>query len=243
MDAWYRGEFVSRFVDQALRTNRPDDVVGLVEGWVERRGDRARSLPSAAVALERGLGHSRHGARFRRLIYEWSRDPRLEKAKAYLGIALSSDVIASTHPSEALVRLHHFVRNQTDDVRAAAEESLLRLVRHDRREFRRLLERVVTGPGYRREADVDLFLVIASPEELVSQQRRPLIVDAVVRTQLTLGWQALLVEKDRTFWEPLAHEWLTAVENGLFAIFLAGRTPGRVQGAGCRVRAPVRRRP
>lgn len=217
VEAQYRGEFVSRFVDQALRTNRPEDVVALVGGWTARDADRPRSLPSAATALERGLWHPRHGARFRRLIYSWSRDPHLDTASAYLGIALSGDVIASTHPSEALVRLHHFVRYQRGDVRAAAEEALLRLVRQDRREFRRLIERVVTGAGFRRDADFDLFLVIARPEELTPLRGNGLIRDTFVRGQLAVGWRELLFERDRTFWSMLAREWLTAVQTGPFA--------------------------
>lgn len=228
----YRGEFVSRFVDQALRTNRPDDVAKLVGAWTESGVDRSRSLPSAAAALERGLGHPRHSARFRRLVYSWSRDPHLDKATAYLGIALSGDVIASTHPSEALVRLHHFVRYQTGDVRAAAVDALLRLVRQDRREFRRLLERVVTGPGFRRNADFDLLLLIARPDELVEPRRSPLLLDPVVREQLVLGWRALLVEQEQAFWAGLAGEWLSAVESGPFAdrwldmLTIASAAPG-----------------
>jgi hypothetical protein len=214
MDASYRGEFVAHFVDQALRTNRPDDVAALVDTWTEPRADQSRSLPSAATALELGLSHPRHGARFRRLIYSWSRDPHLAKSTAYLGITLSGDVIAATHPAEALVRLHHFVRNQTDDVRAAAQEALLRLVRQDRREFRRLAERVATGQGHRRSADFDLFLVIARPDELLPSRGRALILDDFVRDQLVLGWRAMLFERDRPFWTELAREWLTAAESG-----------------------------
>src|SRR5262249_3391668 len=72
VEAQDRSEFVFRFVDQALRTNRAADVVRLVDTWTAPKAEHSRSLPAAAIALERGLGHLRHGARFRRLIYWWS---------------------------------------------------------------------------------------------------------------------------------------------------------------------------
>ncbi|HEY3750842.1 MAG TPA: hypothetical protein VGL80_16740 [Pseudonocardiaceae bacterium] len=209
--AYHRGEFVSRFADQALRTERPDDIVKLVEAWTTPGLARVRTLPAAAMALERGLGSLRHGSRFRRLIYDWSRDPSLDTGKAQLALALCRDVIAATHPAEALVRLHHFVRRQADDVRAAAEEALLRIVHRDFREFRRLLDRVVTSlTGPRWDADFDLFLTLARPVELLLAKG---FLDHTVRESLVYGWQAMLFERPSAFWAELAGEWLSAIEN------------------------------
>jgi hypothetical protein len=237
VEAPHRGEFVSHFSDQALRTNRPDDIVALVDAWVRPGSVRSRSLPAAALALERGLGHQRHGGRFRRLVYEWSRDTGLDVGTAYLAIALSADVIASTHPSEAVVRLHHFVRRQAHDVREAAEEALLRLVRRDARQFRRLLDRVVQSLTTARwSADYDLFLVLARPEELVPPHGRALIAEAGVREQLVAGWRAVLFERQSTFWAALARQWLSTVENGRFPDWwlevLVSACAGRGVGAG-----------
>lgn len=216
VEAAHRGEFVSRFAEQALRTNRPDDIVVLAEAWVRSGSGRSRSLPAAAMALERGLGHQRHGGRFRRLVYDWSRDPGLDVGAAYLGIALSADVIASTHPSEALVRLHHFVRRQADDVRKAAEEALRRLVDRDRRQFLRLLDRVALSLTTARwAADFDLFLVLAEPAELAPSGGRRPITDEVVRAQLVAGWRTVLTERPSTFWGGLARQWLSAAQGDL----------------------------
>jgi hypothetical protein len=217
--ALYRSEFVTHFADQALRTNRPDDIVTLVEAWIKPGSDRSRSLPAAAVALEHGLGDRRHGPRFRRLVYEWStRLPRLDAGAAHLAVALSADVIASTHPSQALVRLHHFVRRHTDDVRAAAEEALLRLVHRDHQEFRLLVERVVTGmtaAGW--AADFELFRIVAHPDELAPPQGVALIADEAVRADLVLGWRAVLFERPSEFWAELARAWLNSVQHSRFA--------------------------
>jgi hypothetical protein len=60
--AHQRDQFVSRFADQALRTGRPEDIVMLVSAWLRPTAARQRSLPAAALALERGLGDQRHGA-------------------------------------------------------------------------------------------------------------------------------------------------------------------------------------
>ncbi|HEX4703965.1 MAG TPA: hypothetical protein VH352_17685 [Pseudonocardiaceae bacterium] len=219
--AQYRSEFVTHFADQVLRTNRPDDIVTLVEAWIKPGSDRGRSLPAAAVALEAGLGHRRHGARFRRLVYDWAtRLPRLDAGAAHLAVALSADVIASTHPSQALVRLHHFVRRQTDDVRAAAEEALLRLVHRNRQEFRLLVERVVTGmtnAGW--AADFELFRTVAHPDELAPPHGVALIGDEAIRAQLVKGWRAVLFERPSVFWGALAREWLNSVEHSRFAEF------------------------
>jgi hypothetical protein len=237
IDAHQRDQFVSRFADQALRTGRPDDIVTLVSAWLRPTAVRQRSLPAAALALERGLGDQRQGARFRRLIYDWSRDRNVDKNTAYLAITLCAEVIASTHPSEAVVRLHHFVRRQADDVRDAATEALLRLVRQDRREFRRLLDRVVIGlteAGW--DADFTLFLTLARPLELVSPGSIRLLGESFVRERLLAGWQAAMFGRPTADWADLAREWLDAVEDfpldGLWLDTLAGATVRPGVGAG-----------
>lgn len=212
--AYQRDQFVSCFADQALRTDRPDDIVTLASTWLRSTAARRRSLPAAALALERGLGDQRHGARFRRLIYDWSRDRTVDRDTAYLAITLCAEVIASTHPSEAVVRLHHFVRRQADDVRAAATEALLRLVHQDQREFSRLLDRVVTGlteAGW--DADFTLFMILARPMELVGSGPVPLLAEGFVQQRLLEGWQGVLFGRPSMDWADLARDWLSAAEN------------------------------
>jgi hypothetical protein len=161
------------------------------------------------------------------LLYDWSRDPGLDTGAGHLAVALCADVIAATHPAEALVRLHHLVRRNAGDVRAEAEEALWRLVHQDRREFRRLLDRVGSslaeeppaGDGQaaqRRAADLDLFLALARPAEL-ARPSGSLLADSVVRWRLVPGWQALLSEGPSTAWAALAWEWLGAGESDRLA--------------------------
>ncbi|HEX5120381.1 MAG TPA: toll/interleukin-1 receptor domain-containing protein [Pseudonocardiaceae bacterium] len=202
--------FVSHFVEQALRTNRPDDLLVLVDEWTRAGAVRSRSLPAAALAMERGLGDERHGRRFRRQVYDWSREFGLRADLAYLAIQMCADVIASTHPQEAVVRLHHLVRRQSGQVREAAESALHDLVQRDRRLFRYLLHRLATSlAGPRWHADFDLFTTVADPAALMGPPR-PLIVETVVRDQLVTGWHALLAERQPDFWAGLAGEWLAA---------------------------------
>lgn len=236
--AHQRDRFVSCFADQVLRIDRPDDIVALVSTWLRPVANRQRSLPAAALALELGLDDPRHGGRFRRLIYDWSRDRTVDKDRAHLAITLCAEVIASTHPSEAVVRLHHFVRRQADDVRDAATEALLRLVHQDRREFRRLLDRVVTGlteAGW--DADFALFLTLARPLELARPgSAAPLLVDHFVRRRLLAGWRAVLFGRPSVGWADLAREWLDAMENdprdGLWLATLADACARPGVGAG-----------
>lgn len=213
---YHRGEFVSRFAEQALRVDQPDDIVSVVETWIKPGQARYRSLPSAAMALELGLGHRRHGTRFRQLIYGWSRDSTLDTGVAHLAVTLCADVIASTHPSEALVRLHHLVRRHADEVQVAATEALLGVAHQDQRMFRLLLDRVITSlTGARWHADFSLFLTVARPTELTPYLRSAsLSSGSSLRDQLVLGWQASLFERPSTHWAELAWQWLGAAEQG-----------------------------
>jgi hypothetical protein len=212
---YHRGEFVSHFANQVLRTERPNDIVAVVETWMKPGPARTRSLPSAAMALERGLGHQQHGAKFRRLIYDWSRDTGLDTGMANLAVTMCADVIAATHPSEALVRLHHLVRRHSGDVRATANDALLRVAHQGRREFRLLLDRVVVGlTAARYAADFDLFLTLARPVELAPPSGPVLLAESPVRGRLVAGWQAVLYQRQSTYWAELARDWLGAVESG-----------------------------
>jgi hypothetical protein len=212
----YRNQFVEYYTDQTLRTNRPDDVVSLVDAWTKPGPDR--SLPAAAVALERGLGHRRHSARFRRQIYDWSTQlPPLDANTARLGVALCEKVIASTHPAQALVRLHHFMRRQAGDVRVAAELALLRLVRQDPHQFRLLVERVVRGMTTANWAsDFELFRTLAQPDELAPPQGLVLIAEESVRERLVLGWWSMLAQRPSEFWAQLAWEWMNSAQHRRF---------------------------
>jgi hypothetical protein len=193
-----RDAVVARFAEQALRTDRPDDLRRLVEHWARRTDVRWPSLllPQASRAVELGLIHERYGLFFRRQLLTWSRDPRLSSDLAQVVVQVCSEVLGPTHAEQAMVRLHHIVRRHSGAAGAAARAALLNLIGRDRRLYRRLLDRVTNSQRAKGDeaADLALFLDLADPAQLTDSQRRtqPLIVDKTVRGQLVIGWNAVL---------------------------------------------------
>ncbi|MGH3431060.1 MAG: hypothetical protein ACRDQZ_26400, partial [Mycobacteriales bacterium] len=187
-----RDEVVTRFAQQALRTDRPDDLRFLAERWVKRTNPSwpSRLLPQAARAVECGLNDERHGLFFRRQLYAWSRDPNLSPDLAQVVIQVCSEVLALTHPEQALVRLHHIARRHLGEPGEAARAALLMLIDRDRRLYRRLLDRVTDGLMKGTARDPALFVELAAPDRLT--RTPPLIADAAVRAQLSTGWTAVL---------------------------------------------------
>jgi hypothetical protein len=192
-----RDKVVTRFAEQALRTGRPADLVILVERWLRRTDVRGPShlLPQAAKAVVRGLSDERHGRFFRQQLYTWSTNPGLSPDLAQVVVQMCAEVLAQTHPEQALVRLHHILRRHSGVSGTTARTALLGLVR-DRRLYRRLLDRVMSGlmTTENAAADLALFLDLADPAQLTDSQRRtqPLIADEAVQDQLVTGWRAVL---------------------------------------------------
>jgi hypothetical protein len=193
-----RDKVVSRFAEQALRTDRPDDLRHLGEHWATRTDVRWPSplLRQASRAVELGLIDERYGPFFRRQLYTWSREAGLGDDLAQVVVQMCSEVLAPTHPEQALVRLHHIVRRHSGATGKAARDALLVLADRDRRLCRRLLDRVTIGPRANDDeaADLALFLDLADPAQLTDFQGRtqPLIADKTVRGQLVTGWNAVL---------------------------------------------------
>ncbi|MGH3833752.1 MAG: hypothetical protein ACRDRS_25495 [Pseudonocardiaceae bacterium] len=141
--------------------------------------------------MECGLNDERYGFFFRRQLYAWSRDPNLSPDLAQVVIQVCSEVLALTHPEQALVRLHHIVRRHPGTATGeAARDALRKLVDSDRRLYRRLLARVTDDLMKDTARDVALFLELAAPDRLI--QPPPLISDAAVGAQLRTGWTAVL---------------------------------------------------
>ena len=217
-----RDAVVTWFAEQALRTGRPGDLLRLVERWVKRTDAEWPStvLPQAAKALERGLSHERHGAFFRHQLYTWSRDRNLPRDLAQVVVQVCSEVLALTHPEQAMVRLHHIVRRHSSVAGDAARDALLDLVDHDHRLYLRLLDRATNGPGAKEGtvADLALFLELAAPTRLTDTQRRkqPLIASAAVRGRLVTGWKAELAEPSSLHCADHVRTWLAACEDGRY---------------------------
>lgn len=211
-----RDAVVARFAEQALRTDRPGDLRLLAEHWTRRTDGRWPSplLRQALRAVEHGLIHERHGFFFRRQLLDWSRSPSLPSDLAQLIVQVCSEVLALTHPEQAVVRLHHIVRRHLGEVGGAARNALLDLVNRDRRLYRRLLDRVTISARTtdHQAADLALFIELANPDHLADPQQ-PLIADQTVRNQLVTGWRAVLSEPPPSRCADRVQDWL-ACANG-----------------------------
>lgn len=189
-----RDVVVTRFAEQALRTDRPGDLQRLAEHWAKRADAKpSRLLPQAATAVVCGLNHECYGRFFRSLLYTWSRESSLSPDLAQVVVQGCSE-FAVSYPRQALVRLHHILRRHHSDTAGdAARAALLELTSSDRGLYRYLLERVTEGLTRNPAVELALFLdLAANPRWLFQQPTSPLIADPSVQNQLIAGWRAAL---------------------------------------------------
>ncbi|MEE1803692.1 hypothetical protein PUR57_34340 [Streptomyces sp. JV176] len=200
-----RKHVVARFTEQGLRSGRPEDLSRLATRWTDQ-GSPERLIADAAQVLAHGLSDGRYGSSFRQQIYEWSKRGELSPRLKQVLILVCSEVMAQTHPDQALVRLHHLVRRTGGAVGDSAQQSLLQMARADDRLYRLALNRVETGAaGHQGYADGTLFLALANGSRLIGS--------ASLRTALTAGWAGVLRRRPVEDWRPGAERWLTASED------------------------------
>ncbi|MFD5783647.1 ABC transporter substrate-binding protein [Streptomyces sp. NPDC126933] len=207
-----RERVIARFAEQGLRAGRPDDLSWLVTQWTGHNAP-ARLMSDAAQVLTHGLADDRHGRSFRQQIYEWSKTAELSPRLKQVLVLVCSQVMAETHPDQAMVRLHHLARRAAGPAGRAAQESLLRLARADSRLYRLLLGRIETGMAdSHSEADAVLFLALADAARLIRS--------ASVRAALTSGWAGVMRRWPVERWRPDADRWLTVCQDDRY------RAPG-----------------
>jgi hypothetical protein len=217
-----RDAVVIRFAEQALRTDRPDDLRCLAERWAKRTDPSSDLLPQAVRALERGLSHERHSFFFRRQLYTWSKVRNLSRDLAQVVVLVCSEVLALTHPKQAIVRLHHIFRRHSDAVGAAGRDALLDLVDRDRRLYSFLLDRITRNHATRDPkdvvADTALFLELVHPARLTAaqQQTPPLIASEAMRAQLVSGWKIVLATPSSPRCVAQVRAWLAACADDRF---------------------------
>lgn len=194
-----RRRLVERFTEQSLRTSEWPLLHRLAGEWA---ADPHRANEAMAV-LELGLTHERHAAGFRAKIYEWATpagpvQPNLARVLA----RACGEVMARTHPDQALVRLHHLARRTRGSSEADVREALFELARHDRRLYAKLLARLWDGLESRRDAtpDIRLFLGLVNPPP----------TSWVPSDALTRGWAGVLAAVPPHWWEPTVGQWLSA---------------------------------
>ncbi|MFG2491082.1 hypothetical protein ACGFSD_08485 [Streptomyces caniferus] len=201
-----RRELVKRLADQYLRTGKWRELAALADEWGANTTNPAR--PAAAIhALGCGLESKQYGGNFRELIYTWCRDKQLAGDLAYVLLRVCTDVIAPTHPDQAMVRLHHLARRERGATPAL--DALCDLVATSSRLRRRMLDRLTrhsTAPA----ADARLFLRICDPVPLTDPGGAPraLVDEAYVQGCVTTGWREVLVQLPQPHWQPYAQHWL-----------------------------------
>ncbi|MER6499141.1 hypothetical protein ABT218_06995 [Streptomyces sp. NPDC001455] len=215
-----RTRMVARFSERALAAGRPDDLCELVERWT-RPSASGPFRAEATTALELGLIHERYGSYFRSRVYEWAW-ARKSSLAPDLVAALTDvcrQVIAVTHPEQAVVRLRHLAQRQTGPEAEAARAALLELARGSRRLFRRLSERLVrsasspssrpgpepgqglgsgSGPGPGSGPDILLELLDPVPLRITPPWQ-----------EFTRAWRSVMSTRPASAWEPTVRRWLT----------------------------------
>ncbi|MGX1675177.1 hypothetical protein [Streptomyces sp. NPDC055400] len=205
-----RGSLVTRLAGQYLRTGRWEGLAALAEGWSsQERTSRAR-FDAAVLALTCGLQDPAHGREFRHRVYQWCKERPLHGAFADVLIRLCADVIATSHPDQALLRLYYLARRERASA-GPAVRALDALVTGSRRLRRRLLDRLARSDRFGlSERDLHIFLHICDPIPLAddaSAAPRALVEENEVQRSLTTCWHAVLATLPRAQWQPHAARW------------------------------------
>lgn len=239
-------ELLDRFAELACRTHRAEDLCELAERWTAEASNQyqqakriAEGLAQtqtknqsravkyaqwAARALEAGLqaGGPQAGA-VRRRIYEWATQPDLPVTLAQVLIQVCSAVMAVTHPDRAAVRLRHLCYHWNADIRRFAHRALVALAANNRflRRLLRWLQIWFDRARQAKKADVQLFLAVANPHQLVDDRNHSAAVvrDNNVRAQLVTGWRAVFSQPEQE-WRSRFHDWLAACQHSEHAPLL-----------------------
>ncbi|MBV2153001.1 hypothetical protein [Kitasatospora sp. SUK 42] len=169
-----RTRVLLRFTEESLRTGELNVLQQLAGEWADdpALGGEARAI------LEQGLTHEQHGSDFRGWIYDQVTKGELKSAPARVLAGVCSEVMAPSHPEQALVRLHHLARRAPE-----TRGRLLGLARSERRLYLRLLGRLCEGLERPSPwvSDVGIFL------ELVES-----LPGWVPPAEVRRGWQGVL---------------------------------------------------
>ncbi|MFD5082604.1 hypothetical protein ACFWOG_08180 [Kitasatospora sp. NPDC058406] len=158
-----RTRLVGRFTEQSLRTGEWALLQRLAGTWA----DDPRHGEEAYVVIRLGLEDERYGAGFRGWLYDQSTKGGLQPSAVRVLARVCAEVLARTHPDQALVRLHHLARGTVGSGVTEARDTLFALVRRDRRLYRKLLARVADQLEAGRDGgpDAELFLRLITPVE------------------------------------------------------------------------------
>ncbi|MGX1971163.1 hypothetical protein [Streptomyces kronopolitis] len=208
-----RRDLVRRLADQYLRTGKWRELAALADEWSTNPANPIR--PAAAIhALSCGLESKQYGGNFRELILTWCRDKQLAGDLAGVLLRVCTEVIAPTHPDQAMVRLHHLARRERGATPAL--DALCDLVATSSRLRRRMLDRL-TRHSSAPTPDARLFLRICDPVPLTDPGSSPraLMDENYVQGCVTTGWRKVFFQLPQAHWHPYAKRWLhTASDAG-----------------------------
>ncbi|MBC2876712.1 MULTISPECIES: hypothetical protein [Streptomyces] len=200
-----RDGLVARLAGQYLRTGRGDGLASVAEQWSSGTPGKAR-LEAAVHALTCALNDPDHGREFRERIYQWCAHRRLRGEFAQVLVRICADVLATSHPDQALLRLYYLARRERGTT--SALRALGDLAAGSRRLDRRLLDRLARSDL--SPPDLGIFLRTCDPARLTdsSDTPRALVEEIGVQRSLTTCWHAVLAGLPRTTWQPHAEHWL-----------------------------------
>ncbi|MFE0421285.1 hypothetical protein [Streptomyces sp. NPDC058953] len=190
-----RMQLVARFTEQALEYARPDDLYKLVERWT-RTGSGLRA--EAAAVLELGLSHDRYGAKVRARIYTWATSPGLAPDLARVLADVCRQVVAVTHPDQALVRLRHLALRHNGAAGETARSAAAEVARGNRRQLARLIDRLLRYQPV-PDAAANLLLDLLEPGTRFPPPWK----------EYTLAWRAVMIASSAPAWTALAQRWLS----------------------------------
>jgi hypothetical protein len=193
---------VVRFGERSLAAGQPSHLFDLVVRWADQATGSAGE-PRALAALQLGLSHEKYGGWFRKRMYDCATSGPLSDGLVRVLTAASYQSLGTTHPDQAIVRLHHLAVRKGKAAHDA-REALLDLASRDRRLYRRLIDRLRDRTRREpRDAQSQLELLT----ELLRNERAP---DPPSWPDLFLGWETVFSQPPTQLWNPLVSSWLNA---------------------------------
>ncbi len=188
-----RAQIISRFAAEALRTNRPRDMVKVFAALM--RGGAPHGLDRLAGTLfAAGLESQDHGSHFRQYILDQADQAgkRAGVAPGYarLLIGLCVERVAPDYPDQAVVRLHRFCAAVQEQISGPATLALLAMVERDARALRVLVHRIAEYRNGRADRDADLFAAAVRPRRARGG------IPPVAEAELVSGWRRVMATDD-----------------------------------------------
>ncbi|HXT94032.1 MAG TPA: hypothetical protein VN714_32780 [Trebonia sp.] len=206
-----RDYLVRAFVDQCLDSRYQDFWTSLIKDLTAEPVNPSRMTAATAV-LRHGLRDHKSSRAFRQQIYRWSLAGDLSVRLAAVLIEACSEM-ASTHPEQAIVRLHHVTRHYPEQT--VARETLTGLASSDPWLLSYFLARVADARTEEvQRTDATLFLDIADASLFTTRwPASRLIAQRQVVNHLAGGWALTFTWLPPETWAPVAREWLRSAAN------------------------------